>query len=118
MTDNEVTTDIAYSTDEETFHSDICSAIYDSLPGDTLFYGESVTPCPSAFVPDAGWIIEYMYERAYDNHGEWVEDNLTVSKEAEQELEAFLKDWAVRNVKVSFYSVEKIQSRALTEEDF
>lgn len=110
--------DMAYSTNEETFYSDLQSATYDSSPGDLLYYGDAVTPCASDFVPDAEHIVEYMYDRAYDNHGEWVEDNLTVSKDAEAELEAFLKEWAVRNVKVTFYDVRNVKTRLLTEEDF
>lgn len=106
-----------YSDDGEYYHSDICSAIYDKEVGDVIYIGETVHPCASEFVPDADWVLGHMGEQAYDNLGECAEDWPDVSKEAEQELEAFLKDWAVRHCKVSFYKVTNEREYVLTAED-
>lgn len=107
-----------YSADGEQFSLDMQSATYESSVGDTIYVGEASQPCASRYVPDADWVIEYMGEQADDDIGEAAEDWPDVSKEAKQELEAFLKDWAVRNCQVNFYRVKNVQEYVLTEGDF
>lgn len=110
-------TEKCYSSCGERYYSDVQSATYDCEVGAIIYEGDAVEPCASEFAPDADWVLEYMNEQACDNLGECAEDWPDVTKEAKKELDAFLKDWAVRNCPVNFYRVENVRDYVVTEED-
>jgi hypothetical protein len=92
---------------------------HDELEAGTVVYvGAPVRNAPSTFIGDADDIIERMGERAYDEHGECAEDFPDdVSKEAKDELTAFLVAWADKHCEARFYGVENIRPYTITAED-
>ena len=102
-----------YSQSGETYHcgfdsrEDAIEEARECCDGD-FFVAEGMQPHPGDFVPDADDIIETMQERAADSEGgEWTEDWLEgdgkPSKEARDELEAFLKTWAAKHCPVTWW---------------
>lgn len=86
--------------------------------GAVVYVGTPVRNAPSMFVDDADNIIERMNERAYDEHGECAEDFPDdVTKEAKDELTAFLIAWADKHCEARFYSVDNIREHTITAED-
>jgi hypothetical protein len=108
---------MVYSKSEEDGYTDLCSVLDDAEVGDTIYFGVPSRPCPSRFVPGADWIAEHIHESAYDNCGEWAEDNIEISPEAYKVLDKLLEDWAKEHVKITFFMVEDVQSREVTAED-
>lgn len=119
--------DYVYSHDEETFNdeSELEAAIsllnrlpheeFDKLSlGDklTVYRGIRVPKTASGFVND--WhvthLIDDLQETAYDECGEYAEYfGSDISKEAKQELQTFIEQWADKHMDVSFYGVTDIE---------
>lgn len=85
--------------------------------GSVVYVGRPARYAPSTYIGDAEDIIERMGERAYDEHGEFADDFPDVSKEAKDELTAFLIAWADKHCEVRFYSVEDVRPYTITAED-
>ena len=63
-------------------------------------------------------VIEFAYERAYDEFGEYVEGFLdSVPIGAKNNLNTFLRDWLNSNAKVTFYGVKDCEKYIITQED-
>lgn len=86
--------------------------------GDVVYFGIAKGFLPANFVPDAGWVIDVMGDRAYDQVGEHADDWPTPSTEACEELTSFLKEWANKHCgPCQFYTVGQAQEYTITEED-
>lgn len=109
--------ELVYSKDEEYGYTDLCSVLDDSEVGDTIYFGVPRSPCPSKFMPQADWIVDNLLDNAYDNCGEYAADNISVSPESYTVLNELLTAWAKEHVKVTFFVVDDVQSREVTEED-
>lgn len=108
-----------YSTDGESY-SGACATREQAIeeareehPDHGSFWiGSAVRPHPGDFMPDADFIITQMQESAWDDEhgGDWSEDFLMGDERpgfgARAELEDFLRAWAKKHCKVSWYSVE------------
>jgi hypothetical protein len=70
---------------------------------------------PSAYVPDANWVVEQMAETA--DGGEASAEFPEVSDEAKKELDELLEAWADRNVKVNFWVADVAAERIEQDED-
>ena len=121
-------TEYVYSIDGEGYIYDCLSDVIDSVENDlpegesalgkTYYRGIARRPIASRFCPDAAHILEYMAERAYDDHGEYAEDFASgCTKEQEIELENFIKEWADKNLPVTFYGVIEAVELKLTAGD-
>jgi len=64
---------------------------------------------PSAYVPDANWVVEQMAETA--DGGEASAEFPEVSDKAKKELDELLEAWADRNVKVNFWVADGAAER-------
>ena len=68
-------------------------------------------------MPNADEIIEMMGERAYDKAGEAADDFPSVTREAREELDRLLREWADRHVESSLWvadgDVEFVPARAV-----
>ncbi len=120
--------DYVYSIDGEGYNynclSDIIDNIKNNLPegksaiGKKYYRGIAVRPIASRFCPDASHILEHMAERAYEDHGEYAESFASgCTKEQETELENIIKEWADKNLPVTFYGVTEVIELQLTAGD-
>jgi hypothetical protein len=86
--------------------------------GRLVFYGTRLAKPASYFMPGADFILDQAGDSAYDFGSEWAEDfGRDVTKEAKQELETFLAEWANKHLRVDFYQIEDVQQYVLTKED-
>lgn len=87
------------------------------LVGQKIFQAEAVHPKASRFVPDVCWVLEEMGNSAWDECGEWAEDFPDCSKEAQKLLTNYLKRWADKYCKVTFFNVTNVKPYEITQED-
>lgn len=119
------TGDFVWSTNEEDFRSEDFGGVLDELgrdgdleAGRTIYYGTRINKPASYFMPGADFILDQAGDAAYDFGGEWAEDfGCDVTKEAKQELETFLAEWANKHLRVDFYQLEDVKPYTLTAED-
>jgi hypothetical protein len=81
--------------------------------GHAYYKGVARKPKPSSLF-DIDRMVEDMQERAYDEYGEWAEDFAV--GQSFRELELLIEDWIDKNVYISFYAVEDVEQREITEE--
>lgn len=127
--DNELldprTGDFVWSTNEEEFRNADFGDVLDELDRDgdleagrTIYYGTRINKPASYFMPDADSILDQAGDAAADFGGEWAEDfGRDVTKEAKQELETVLAEWANKHLRVDFYQLENVKPYTLTAED-
>ncbi len=123
---NEPAPELAYSTDEENFSKDFCDVLDElrndhadaDLIGMTYWVGEKVQhPASFYFKRSAQRVVEIAAELAYDEN-EHAEDFTTdVTKEATDELQAFIDAWADKHVKVNFWTAVNVRPMQVTAED-
>lgn len=86
--------------------------------GRSFSTGLKVWPKPSDYIMDADEILEHYDCQINDNEGEYA-DGCTgsdgVTDEAKAELNALLKQWANKNMEISFYRVEKDESIVISQ---
>lgn len=117
--------DFVWSTNEEEFRGKDFGDVLDELERDgdlevgrAIYYGTRVNKDAAYFMPDTDHILDQAEESAYDFAGEWADDfGRDVPKEARQELEKFLAEWANKHLRVNFYQLEDVKPYTLTAED-
>lgn len=99
-----------YSTCNEMFnHSEPDDALRELADDGLLVEGAIYYEGDFELVPftrylKADRILEYAGEQIYDEVGESAEDAFTVTKEAEQELDALLSAWADKHLKGQYWT--------------
>lgn len=113
--------DYVWSSNEEDFRFDDLEDLIDCedlQAGVTVYRGIRNGFSPSNFVPDASWVVEQMEELAYDRADEHAEGWPEVSREAKDELDTFLKEWANKHCgPCTFYTVKDVTPYTITQED-
>ncbi|WP_064748680.1 hypothetical protein [Lysobacter antibioticus] len=117
--------DYAWSIDEERFDLGSFGEALDALESDgrlavgqVIYYGETEQQAASSFVPTADQIIDCAADNAYDHAGEHSEGfGNDVTPEAKAELNAFLSEWANKNMRVHFWLVRNVRKYIVTAED-
>lgn len=118
-----------YSVDGETYnHDNLEDTIDDAITrcsseifevGNELCYHKAIARdfIPSDFV-NVESILDDMDCRASDEGGEWAEDFTYCSKEAKDELEKLVSDWANKHLECSFYGIRnnELMTFTITEE--
>ena len=93
-----------YSTnDEEYSHTEPDEALQELADQDRLVEGAVYYECDSAPVELASYLhidslLDDAEARAYDELGECAEDAFSISKEAAEELDAAIKEWAKKHL--------------------
>ena len=106
-----------WSSNGENYLSDYCSVIDGLEVGDTIYEGVQVSPEVIRFV-SADSVIEDIQCQAYDECGEYAEDFLSnISKEAKAELEKMIAAWVEKHDKPTFWLVENVKERLVTEDE-
>ena len=107
--------DLYYSKDGETFNDESLQDL-DLEVGENYWFGEREDIKPSDIVSDfaVSEIIERMSENLFDLVGEYAEDRLDVTDEAEADLLKIIKDWADKNAAISCYKVINVKSGIFT----
>lgn len=111
----------SWSRDGEEFRyddlDDLVGSNDDLKPGDRVYVGEAVPPNVKHLC-DANDVIDTINDRSYDVGGEYAEGCVDgISKEARDELDAFLAAWIAKNCDLSFYTVKNIKPYVLTADD-
>lgn len=114
-----------YSTNDEDFKFTEFSDLIDELEsnGDlavsATYYEADFRRITAKDIVSMDRVVEDMDERMYDLVGEAAEDGIDVSKEAEEELEAFLIQWCDKHADISRYYtiVGKSREMKITEAD-
>lgn len=111
---------IVWSADEERFSADSLDELlgedHGFEVGSIVYFGEAAIPDPATWM-DADDVIEQLASRAFDQCGEWADDYPTVSKEAKEELQVLLEQWASKYATPNFYTVKSVKEYELTAED-
>ena len=118
----------AYSFDETDFSSGVFETLEKAIADaqlnadgfDRVFVGRVKNPVNSDFYPDADVITEHMLIQAEDVAGEYAEDYIDVSAEAEKDLTEYLHrmldNWCRKYcISPSFYEVLEIKEYKLTK---
>lgn len=117
--------DHVWSIDKERFDFGSFGEALDALDsegslfaGEVIYYGELERRPASSFVPTAEMIIESAGDQAYDHAGEHAEGfGDDVTDEAKAELDAFLSEWANKNMRVHFWLVRHAREYVITSKD-
>lgn len=72
--------------------------------GEPFYVLEGEYPTASEMVPDQEWVLERIGDYAVDNYGEVALGFPQVTDEAKAELDAMLKAWADKHIKVEFWT--------------
>lgn len=107
-----------WSSNGEQYYSDIDSVLDDLSVGDTIYEGVQQTPKVKNWV-DPDRVIDDIQSQVWDEHGEYSEDYLNnVTSEAKAELKQLIVCWLEKYGEPTFYTVDHVLERAVTEEDF
>lgn len=110
-----------FSADGEMFYEDFCDITYDMEVGDTYYVGEQVQVKPESILSmhSVDSLLEDLDCKLFDEVNlEDMDDCFQdVTKEAKEELLAFLKDWALRYVDVPYWNVKNIKEVVATQDD-
>ena len=114
-----------YSLDDEEFnYTDIDSLFHDMESEGNLVIGHEYYEAECVHVShedyiDGYSILEQIDELIYDDTGEcYNNDFASVSKEAKQELENLILEWAKRNVTLNYWKIKvKSVKKVITELD-
>jgi hypothetical protein len=98
-----------YCTDDENYEYTSIQDLYinrivDPVVGDIFFEAIAVKRMPSDYFSISG-LFESMYERAYEDGGEFTYDFPDVTQEKCDGLNEYIKNWFNENSIVSFYCV-------------
>ena len=114
-----------WSLNEEDFFDDWCDLIDDLEQeelgvGTEYFEGDKVDVRISDYINIHG--IESMLEQfddwAYEDVGEIADCNFySVSKEAKEELQEVIQQWAEKHVKLPYWKVQNVVKKVVTQED-
>lgn len=127
ITGNALTVEFCYSWNGEDFRSGtfgslgaaLCSAAADNDGEHTHVYiGKAQRPINSQFFPNAEDVIEHIENQAYDYGGEFAEDYMDVSSEANEDLNnqlhALLDSWCKKHgLHPDFYQVYSVKEYLL-----
>lgn len=117
--------DFCWSTDEENFSLDFCTALDltlgdipegESGVGRIMWYGTRLKIDIKNLI-NVDDLIDMMHDRAYDICGEFAEDFPDVSKESIKKLQNSLNRWCKKYIDINFYSVGDVKEYSITEQD-
>ena len=114
-------TEKVFSADGEMFYEDFCDITYDMEIGDTYYVGEQVHVSPESILSmhSVNSLLEDLDCNLFDElHLDDMDDCFQdVTKEAKEELLAFLKTWTHMHVEVPYWNVKNIKEVLATQED-
>lgn len=96
-----------YSTDNIVFYYDNISDVFDDLQGQkrfhtgTAYWEAEFNPLTISQLLNAESVIEMANDLGYEEMGEIWDNHFDVSRQAKQELQSMLEEWASRYVDVS-----------------
>jgi hypothetical protein len=108
-----------WSVDGESFiHNSLGNLLetHAAAVGSVVYVGDAIKPTVEQII-DARDVIELIADRGGDLGGEWAEDFPDVTKEAESELDALLRQWFEKHCEVTFYTVENIRAHTVAGGD-
>ena len=111
-----------WSLNDEDFFGDWYDLIdtLDHAVGTEYFEGDKVDVKISDYVNIHGIVsmLEQFDDRVYEDVGEIADCNFyNVSKEAKEELQEVIQQWAEKNVKLPYWKVQNVVKKVVTQED-
>ena len=121
-------TEKCWSVNGEEFFDDWCRLIeelqdyeYDEIPiGTEYFEADKVDVKVGDYVNIHGIVsmLEQFDDWVYEDVGEIADCNFyNVSKEAKEELQELIQQWAEKHVKLPYWKIQNVEKKVVTQED-